>query len=754
MLAHPELAINEATYQWSVRLFSLLRKILKVDVELHHDGQMRNGDIFLFNHFARLETFIPQYFIHQEVGSYCRSVASGELLGEDDPFSNYLRSVGAVPNDLEGLLVFLASEILHGRKVIVFPEGGMVKDRRVIDERGAYSVYSRTARERRKHHTGAAVLALGLEFFKEDLRRARDSGNTQPIERAAENLGFEDPAELLDAVAKPTLVVPANITFYPIRVSDNLLRKGAELLSLGLSRRHSEELLIEGNILLKETDMDIRLGRPVNVADCWNWWQLGLVRRVAARLRGLDDFFNLRRQHGHWDERLLARLLWRDALRVRDDYMHRMYMGVTVNLSHLASRVILQTTEAGETSIELATFHRMVYLAVKYCQREPTVELHQSLRDPGDYRGLLDGSNVRLEQFLRTTKSMGLIDETEDRIILCAKLQEEHGFDEMRLENLIEVYANEVAPLRAVCRAVASGMREAKAISAQNLASLAYSDMRLQFAWDREEFSKTRHGDINRQQTATRSPEPYLLLPESAQSLGIVLVHGFLASPAELRDFGDILYARGHPVVGVRLRGHGTSPWDLRERSWEDWLESLRHGFDLISAFAGRVCVVGFSTGGALSLLLASQTPAKLAGVAAVCVPVKFQNKSMRFVSLVHSANSLVRWVSSSEGIMPFRPARSEHPDINYAHMPIRGLYELQRLVDELEINLPAVKCPVCLIQADQDPIVTPGSAERIVQGLSGTRPTLTMKSSRTHGIVNENIDGTHDTLLRFIESL
>jgi len=65
---------------------------------------------------------------------------------------------------------------------------------------------------------------------------------------------------------KPTLIVPANITFYPIRSSENLLFKSVELFSGELSLRQSEELLIEGNIMLKNTDMDIRMGNPVNPA--------------------------------------------------------------------------------------------------------------------------------------------------------------------------------------------------------------------------------------------------------------------------------------------------------------------------------------------------------------------------------------------------------------------------------------------------------------------------------------------------------
>lgn len=141
-----DLEINTSAYDWCVRAFSVLRKRLGLNIKFHReDGQADAGQIFLFNHFARFEALIPPYLIHAETGAYCRCVATKELFAAGSTFTRFLMGVGAVPNDLPGLLPFLAAEILRGRKVIVFPEGGMVKDRRTLDEEGRYGVYSRSA---------------------------------------------------------------------------------------------------------------------------------------------------------------------------------------------------------------------------------------------------------------------------------------------------------------------------------------------------------------------------------------------------------------------------------------------------------------------------------------------------------------------------------------------------------------------------------------------------------------------------------
>ncbi|MEE9265193.1 MAG: alpha/beta fold hydrolase [Gammaproteobacteria bacterium] len=739
-----EYEINSATYEWTSRLFTLLRKVLAVNLKLHHrDAQIADGDIFLFNHFARFETFIPQYLIHIESGAYCRSIAAGEFFVEGDAFSNYLIRVGAVPENLPDLLPFLAKEILRGRKVVVFPEGGMVKDRRVLDSRGSYSVYSRSAEARRKQHTGAAVLGLALEAFKRAVVKAHEAGHSRRIDSWAESLELVSGEELLNAARRPTHIVPANITFYPIRVRDNLLRQGAELLNRGLSRRLSEELLIEGNILLRDTDMDIRLCKPVRVTDCWRWWDRQLLERVAARLESLGAAFALRPDSGRWDRRWLARRLRRNAMRLRDDYMHRMYMGVTVNLSHLASSLVLGLVDRNQDAIEDARFRRMLYVAVKRLQSEAEINLHRSLRNPQAYGGLLEGECAGFEQFLRTASKTDLIYHVDDEYWFLPKLRTEHTFDEVRLENLVEVYANEAAPLRGVGYAVKEALDGGGSVAEDALARLRFDDELIGHQWDRKKFSKPRYREINDTETATESGEPFLLTPQKPRPLGVLLVHGFLASPAELRDFGEQLFRLGFPVLGVRLKGHGTSPWDLRERSWQDWQDSVRRGFSIMAALAPRIALVGFSTGGALSLILASERPPQLAGVVAASVPMKFQDRGMRYVPLVHSANRLVRWMSSFEGIKPFQANESEHPHINYRQMPVRGLYELTVLVDVLKASLPQVACPVTLVQGSDDPVVVPDSINAILGYLDGAPVDWKMIDSERHGIINEDIGDT-----------
>ncbi len=747
--------IDEQTLAWTVRLMTALKNRLSINIELHcSDDLLEDGQIFLFNHFARFETFIPQFLFYLKNGTHCRSIAAHEFFRKGDTFSNYLMDLGAVPNNHPRLLPFLAEESLRGRKVIIFPEGGMVKDRSVIDSDGDYSVYSRTADNRRKHHTGAAVLGQTLDAFKVGIQELDKAGEREHLERWVRILKLGSVETLLAAARQPTLIVPANITFYPIRVSSNILQRGADFFAKKLSRKMTEELLIEGNILLKDTDMDIRMTDPVRPSKRWRIWDRLILRRLVRRASSMDELFVRGTGDSRGRKLAIFMCIGRHVRPLRDLYMKRMYDHVTLNLSHLASRLIMKFVERGETEMDAHLFHKILYIAIKNAQKKPSIHLHHSLLNPESYYGVIDGNCKGLEQFMSSEACSELIQRENGRYRFLPKLKAESKFDTIRLENLIAVYANEMAPITDACEALDDAIEAAHTTPKEAFATMMFDDELLSYQWDRKIFSKPEYEEINTQETATESGQPFLLMPEKSNGVGIVLAHGFLASPAEVRGFAEKLLAAGHPVIGVRLKGHGTSPWDLRDRNWKNWQMPIRKGYRIMAALTGRVALVGFSSGGALSLIYASEHPEKLAGVAVISAQLKFRNKNLIFVPLIHGANKVAQWLPYLEGVMPFRVNESEHPRINYRNMAIRGLYELRRMVDKLKNRLGKVECPVLIVQGDEDTVVDPKSADLIYQKLGSRDKTIHMVPSKRHGILNEDIGDTHDAVLAFAASL
>src|SRR5262245_17365486 len=89
-----------------------------------------------------------------------------------------------------------------------------------------------------------------------------------------------------------------------------------------------------------------------------------------------------------------------------------------------------------------------------------------------------------------------------------------------------------------------------------------------------------------------------------AGPVGCLLLHGFTATPYDMRFLGSALHGRDVTVSAVCLPGHATSPEDMERHTWSDWVEGARAGLLELKKSAGQVVVVGQSMGALLALKL------------------------------------------------------------------------------------------------------------------------------------------------------
>ncbi|NOQ15202.1 MAG: alpha/beta fold hydrolase, partial [Methyloprofundus sp.] len=428
------------------------------------------------------------------------------------------------------------------------------------------------------------------------------------------------------------------------------------------------------------------------------------------------------------------------------------YANVTVNLSHLASTLIMSLISEKRQHIGKNQFYTVLYIAIKTLQKNTDIHLHRSLLNPNDYGDLIYGINSRFDHFICIAKEAELISEQDECYYFLPKLCADHDFDQIRLENPIAVYSNEVQPISFIRDHLMQANRSYHEIDPCQLAAWHFEDEQLSLAFEQQLYCIEPDEQMIPEETATADPAPFFIQPKNANGLGVLLIHGLLASPAELRDYGHYLAEQGFTVLGVRIPGHGTSPRALRELSYQQWFRSVQRGLNILKVHCSKSFVIGFSTGAALALKLAAENPDDIIGVTAVSVPVKFVNASFMLVPLLHGTNTFVKWVSSFEGVKPFIENIPEHPDINYRNTPVRALYELRLLVQEIEAVLPEIKTPSLLLYADQDPVVAIQSAEIVFDKLGAAQKKLHIINAKQHGILMENIDNIWGVIDAFLK--
>src|SRR5688572_23289268 len=101
--------------------------------------------------------------------------------------------------------------------------------------------------------------------------------------------------------------------------------------------------------------------------------------------------------------------------------------------------------------------------------------------------------------------------------------------------------------------------------------------------------------------STTLDPSPFAL---SGGDVGILLIHGFSASPTQMRLIGDDLHQRGLTVVAPLLPGHGTTVADLSKQLWQDWVSHVDLALTELKSRCETVFVAGISLGSLLTLYL------------------------------------------------------------------------------------------------------------------------------------------------------
>jgi 1-acyl-sn-glycerol-3-phosphate acyltransferase len=142
--------------------FFLRRLERNLGVHIHWHGRREQfgpgGGIVVANHFTRLETFVIPFVLHREAHFTVRVLAA-PMFFTNSVFGEYLLSIGALPSNYPHKYELIARDILRGGWWLLFPEGSMIKDRKVV-ERGRLLVSNPTGTQRRPPHSGAAILAL------------------------------------------------------------------------------------------------------------------------------------------------------------------------------------------------------------------------------------------------------------------------------------------------------------------------------------------------------------------------------------------------------------------------------------------------------------------------------------------------------------------------------------------------------------------------------------------------------------------
>ncbi len=231
-----------------------------------------------------------------------------------------------------------------------------------------------------------------------------------------------------------------------------------------------------------------------------------------------------------------------------------------------------------------------------------------------------------------------------------------------------------------------------------------------------------------------------------AGPVGVLLVHGYTATTAEVRPLAERLHALGYTVSGPLLPGHYSSPADLNRTKWQDWAVEAESAYQRISTLCDQIVVGGESVGGLLALHLAIQHP-EITGLLLYAPALRLNNYRTVRLELKLIA-PFVPW-------FPKTKVDDGLPWQGYDVYPLKGAVQVLRLQQVILQDLPKIRQPVLIVQGKLDQSVHPETPQLIYAGVRSEIKEIFWMNRSTHCVIlDSELDQVAEITADFLDRI
>ena len=212
-----------------------------------------------------------------------------------------------------------------------------------------------------------------------------------------------------------------------------------------------------------------------------------------------------------------------------------------------------------------------------------------------------------------------------------------------------------------------------------------------------------------------------------AGPVGVLLCHGFTATVQEVRPLAEVLHAHGYTVAAPLMPGHYTTPEDLNQTSWLEWVQAGEEMYQRLKERCTTLVIGGESMGGLVALYLASEHP-EIAAILAYAPALRL---------LLSKRDRLrLRLYSPFKAYIPKTMNDDGTPWQGYSVVPLKGTLELIRFGQKVLPRLKQIYQPILIVQGRYDARVQPGVPELIAQQVNSTVKEVVWMENSSHVVV------------------
>lgn len=696
----------------------LLEKLLNSNLNVVGTENIPDTPVlFVANHFTRAETFILPYMLHRFTKKKVRSLADDTVFV--GALGKYLRSMGTVSTSDPNRNEIILGDLITGRHDwLIYPEGIMVKNKHILKKR---HYMLQTSNKTRRIYTGSAILSLKAELLKKELLIAQDIHDAEMVSSLYKKYFISEQDNINP---KPLHIVPITINFYPIRPGKNPIYSLAKRFINNTSDRIMEEIEIEGNILTN-AEVVLHFSKAINIYE-----YIKKERRLVHKI----PFVSI-----HAKNNLVLNYF---RYRLTHKFMSQIYDNIYINFDHIFAASLYFWDH---DTIARRTLKNLIYINARDIKKLDKYHLHHSI-DERISRLFMAEGNIHYDSIFNLAFEQNILTKHHEIYqINHDKLNNPQDFHKDRLNNTLKIFVNELRKFKDIIKIFNHNAKLSdKELADKTFNILLRSDEKEYYQDYIKYFSKT-------ESKPRKFGSPFFLAAKTHSRVGIILSHGYKASPEEVKNLAIFLNNEGFNVYAVRLKGHGTAPINLKYTHWEDWYDSFFRGYAALKQRCDHVIAAGFSTGGLLALLIAAQKKHKISAVISINAAIKLNDIRVNLVPTIHYWNEFLTLLHSSKGKKEFIIDKPENPKINYSKNYLKGVKELSDLMDHCNKSLKQIESPTLIIQGANDPVVNPKSGKIIYNKINSKVKKILTPDFNNHVIIKNTNQQLFSEISKFI---
>ncbi|MCE5004671.1 carboxylesterase [Staphylococcus chromogenes] len=237
-------------------------------------------------------------------------------------------------------------------------------------------------------------------------------------------------------------------------------------------------------------------------------------------------------------------------------------------------------------------------------------------------------------------------------------------------------------------------------------------------------------------------PKPFLF---EEGKRAVLLLHGFTGNSSDVRQLGRFLQKKGYTSYAPHYEGHAAPPEEILKSSPHVWYKDALDGYDyLVDKGYDEIAVAGLSLGGVFALKLSLNRDVK--GIVTMCSPMYIKTEGSMYEGVLEYARNFKKYEGKDETTIE-REMQAFHPTST--------LRELQETIQSVRDHVEDVIEPLLVIQAEQDEMINPDSANVIYNEAASDEKYLSWYKNSGHVItIDKEKEDVFEEVYQFLESL